>query len=159
MHIALFMHYIPRWRNHMTASKDYLLCRNRRLARQRWGSAINRDLLETLKSFSKEFCFSISSGDLLLLDNSWYVTHVGLIRLARRNRCHGILAEPAQELCDPKEGPVLLATATPIHPMFPRSSAAPRCAWPRPVPSIAPCARPTASASARSRRSERSESG
>src|SRR4029077_17393210 len=33
----------------------------------------------------------------------WYVTHVGLIRLARRNRCHGILAEPAQEFCDPKE--------------------------------------------------------
>ncbi len=88
----------------MTASTDYLFRRNRRLARQRWGPAINHDLLETLKSFSKEFCFSISSGDLLLLDKRWYVTHVGLIRLARRNRCHGILAEPAQEFCDPKEG-------------------------------------------------------
>jgi hypothetical protein len=40
---------------------------------------------------------------LLLLDARWYVTHVGLVRLARRNRCHGILAEPAQEFCDPKE--------------------------------------------------------
>ena len=87
----------------MTASTDYLVRRNRRLARQRWGAAINHDLLDTLKSFSKEFCFSISSGDLLLLDKRWYVTHVGLIRLARRNRCHGILAEPAQEFCDPKE--------------------------------------------------------
>ena len=28
---------------------------------------------------------------------NWAVTHVGLIRLARRNRCHGILAEPAQD--------------------------------------------------------------
>jgi hypothetical protein len=38
-----------------------------------------------------------------LLNEHWYVTHVGLIRLARRNRCRGILAEPAQEFCDPKE--------------------------------------------------------
>jgi len=88
----------------LTASTDCLFRRNRRLARQRWGPAINLDLLETLKSFSKEFCFSISSGDLLLLDKRWYVTHVGLIRLARRNRCHGVLAEPAQEFCDPKVG-------------------------------------------------------
>jgi len=87
----------------VSVSTDYLFRRNRRLARQRWGPAINHDLLETLKSFSKEFCFSISSGDLLLLDKRWYVTHVGLIRLARRNRCHGILAEPAQEFCDPNE--------------------------------------------------------
>jgi len=88
----------------LTASTDYLFRRNRRLARKRWGAAINHDLLETLKSFSREFCFSIFSGDLLLLDKRWYVTHVGLIRLARRNRCHGILAEPAQEFCNPKEG-------------------------------------------------------
>jgi hypothetical protein len=98
------MHYRSRRRHHLTASTEYLFRRNRRLARQRWGPAINRDLLETLKSFSKDFSFSISSGDLLLLDKRWYVTHVGLIRLARRNRCHGILAEPAQEFCDPKEG-------------------------------------------------------
>jgi hypothetical protein len=98
------MHYNFCQRYRLTASTDYLFRRNRRLARQRWGPAINHNLLETLKSFSQEFCFSISSGDLLLLDERWYVTHVGLIRLARRNRCHGILAEPAQEFCDPKEG-------------------------------------------------------
>jgi hypothetical protein len=87
----------------LTASTDNLFRSNRRLARQRWGPALNHDLLETLKTFSKEFCFSISYGDLLLLGERWYVTHVGLIRLARRNRCHGILAEPIQEFCDPKE--------------------------------------------------------
>jgi hypothetical protein len=76
--------------------------RNLRLARKKWGAAIDPDLLETLMSLCKEFCFSISAGDLLLLGQRWYVTHVGLIRLARRNRCHGILAEPAQEFCDPK---------------------------------------------------------
>jgi hypothetical protein len=98
------MHYIFPWGYALPVSTDYLFRRNRRLARQRWGSAINHDVLENLKSFSKDFCFSISSGDLLFLDKGWYVTHVGLIRLARRNRCHGILAEPAQEFCDPKEG-------------------------------------------------------
>jgi hypothetical protein len=87
----------------MPVSTDSLFRRNKRLARQRWGPAINYDALEILKSFSKDFCLSISSGDLLFLDRGWYVTHVGLIRLARRNRCHGILAEPAQEFCDPKE--------------------------------------------------------
>ena len=88
----------------MPISTEYLFRCNRRLACQRWGSAINHDLIEILKSFSRDFFFSISSGDLLLLDKSWYVTHVGLIRLARRNRCQGILAEPAQEFCYPKEG-------------------------------------------------------
>jgi len=96
------MHYTPGGMT-LTVSADCLFRRNRRLARLRWGPAISRDALETLRSFSKDFCFSISSGDLLFLDRRWYVTHVGLIRLARRNRCHGILAEPAQEFCDPKE--------------------------------------------------------
>src|SRR5438477_10723586 len=84
-------------RHTLPISTEYLFRCNRRLACQRWGSAINHDLIEILKSFSRDFFFSISSGDLLLLDKSWYVTHVGLIRLARRNRCQGILAEPAQE--------------------------------------------------------------
>lgn len=64
---------------------------------------MNRELLESLKAFSEDFYFSISSGDLLLLDRRWYVTHVGLIRLASRKRCHGILAELAQDFCDSKD--------------------------------------------------------
>ena len=84
----------------MTASTDYLFHRNRRLARMRWGPAINHDLLETLKSFSKEFCFSISSGDLQLLNERWYVTHTGLLGLARRKRCCGIHVEAVDSLCD-----------------------------------------------------------
>ncbi len=45
------------------------------------------------------------------------------------------------------------ATAMPIRPMSLPWSTAPRCAWPRPGRSTGPCARPTASASARSRKS------
>jgi len=43
----------------------------------------------------------VATGDLLLLDNRWYVTSAGLTRLARRNRCAGIDVKPVQAFCDP----------------------------------------------------------
>jgi hypothetical protein len=44
---------------------------------------------------------SIASGDLLLLDGRWYVTHNGLLGLARRSRCVGINVRPAPTFSDP----------------------------------------------------------
>ncbi len=35
-----------------------------------------------------------------MLDSSWYVTHTGLLRLARRKKCRGIHAEAIDSLCD-----------------------------------------------------------
>jgi hypothetical protein len=87
----------------MQQATDKLFRRNRRVAQQRWNSSLNRELHETLKGFSIEFGFSISAGDLTLLNNGWYVTHTGLIRLARRNRCHGIAVQPVREFCDPTQ--------------------------------------------------------
>jgi hypothetical protein len=45
--------------------------------------------------------FSVQNGDLLWLDGHWYVSHSGLIRLARRNHCSGIHVEPVSEFSDP----------------------------------------------------------
>src|SRR6266576_4375452 len=45
------------------------------------------------------------------------------------------------------------ATVTQIHPMSPPWSTAPRCVSPKPAPSTAPSARPTASGSVRSKNS------
>jgi len=45
--------------------------------------------------------FSVESGDILLLDGRWYVTHSGLVRLARRNHCAGIHVEPVAQFSDP----------------------------------------------------------
>jgi hypothetical protein len=45
--------------------------------------------------------FSFESGDLLMLDGHWYVSHSGLIRLARRSRCSGIHVEPVPQFSDP----------------------------------------------------------
>jgi hypothetical protein len=85
----------------MRSSTKKLWGRNRRLARARWGLDLSHQLLDSLKSYTERFAFSISAGDLLLLNNGWYVTHSGLLSLARRARCHGIGAEPVEQFCDP----------------------------------------------------------
>ena len=51
--------------------------------------------------FSKRYRLSVESGDLLWLDGHWYVTHSGLIRVARRNHCSGIHVEPVAQFSDP----------------------------------------------------------
>ena len=50
---------------------------------------------------AKRYHFSVENGDLLWLDGHWYVSHSGLIRLARRNHCAGIHVEPVSEFSDP----------------------------------------------------------
>jgi len=51
--------------------------------------------------FAKRYRLSVESGDLLWLDGHWYVTHSGLIRVARRNHCSGIHVEPVAQFSDP----------------------------------------------------------
>ena len=141
--------------------------RNVKLARARWGLNPGHVALEILKMYSNQFRFSLSMGDLLFLDQNWYVTHVGLIRLSRRRRCCGIEVHPVAELCDASQrryafsatvyttrdsiGFVGYGDADPsnVSALF----MAPKCASPRHAPSIALCARPMESASARSRKS------
>ena len=79
---------------------DKLASKNLRLARMRWG-ALTPQSLQNLKSYTQEFVFSIIAGDLLLLNSAWYVTHTGLIRLARRTHCAGIDVKPVAELSTP----------------------------------------------------------
>ena len=43
----------------------------------------------------------MASGDLLYLNSSWYVTHAGLLRIARRERCSGIHVALIPKICDP----------------------------------------------------------
>src|SRR5215467_10433610 len=53
-----------------------------------------------LRELTKQFSFSISTGDVVQLDNAWFVTHTGLVRLARRKRCKGIHVEAVDSLSD-----------------------------------------------------------
>ena len=80
--------------------KIKILClSNVRLARSKWGD-LNRSTIEQLKNFSSELQLSVASGDVLLLDGRWYVTHTGLIRLAARRRCIGIQVHVLPEFSD-----------------------------------------------------------
>ena len=49
---------------------------------------------------TQDFSFSISAGELQIINGSWYVTHTGLLRLARRKHCRGIHVEAVESLCD-----------------------------------------------------------
>jgi len=78
---------------------DALILENIRFAKELWGlSAVQR---ATLKALTRKFQLSITLGDLRLLDAGWYVTHSGLIRLAKRSHCAGIDARSMREYCDP----------------------------------------------------------
>ena len=77
-----------------------LIRANLRQARFHWPSFLTPCAVKTLKNYTEEFHFSISAGDLVLLDRSWYITHTGLLGLARRKRCSGIHVEAVDSLCD-----------------------------------------------------------
>ena len=61
---------------------------------------INRARIQALRELTKQFGFSFASGDVIQLENNWFVTHTGLVRLARRKRCRGIHVEAVDSLCD-----------------------------------------------------------
>jgi hypothetical protein len=42
----------------------------------------------------------VKDGDLQVINGHWYVTHTGLLRLARRRRCSGIHVDAVNSLCD-----------------------------------------------------------
>jgi hypothetical protein len=70
-----------------------------RAARRIWNN-LSREALARLREIATQHDFSVGSGDLIYLNNGWYVTHTGLIGLARRKRCSGIHVEAVDSLCD-----------------------------------------------------------
>ncbi len=74
---------------------------NSAYARRLWALSDSKALMQSLRELTTTFGFSIALGDLLLLDGHWYVTHAGLLRLARRQCCRGIQTRPLPEFCDP----------------------------------------------------------
>jgi hypothetical protein len=73
---------------------------NIRIARKIWNN-LSREALVRLTEIANQYKFSVGAGDLIYLDNGWYVTHTGLLGLARRNRCAGIHVRPVANFCDP----------------------------------------------------------
>jgi len=77
-----------------------LLRSNLLQARKIVGHKLPERLSGLLKTLTQEFGFSISVGELQIINNNWYVTHTGLLRHARRKKCHGMHVEAVGSLCD-----------------------------------------------------------
>ena len=91
-----------------------LLRENLRLARRLLGGTLQTRAAKSLEALSRDFNFSLNNGEVQFIENSWYVTHTGLLRLARRKRCRGIHVEAVDSLCDPSSSRfVLKATVYP----------------------------------------------
>src|SRR6202795_1821324 len=69
-------------------------------AQETWGQ-LPSNLLDGLKELTNSYGLSIIRGDLQQIGGTWYVTHAGLLRIARRGRCHGIQTSLQGAVSDP----------------------------------------------------------
>ena len=74
--------------------------RNVVAARAIWGR-LSGATRSGLKALTEEHSLSVASGDIQLLEGRWYVTHTGLLRIARDSRCSGIRTTVQCRLSDP----------------------------------------------------------
>jgi hypothetical protein len=77
-----------------------LTTENLKIGKKTWPD-LNRSSIQALKLLTEACRLTIAAGDLTLLGTSWYVTHTGLLRLARRHRCVGIHVEAVPEFSQP----------------------------------------------------------
>ena len=70
-----------------------------RVAVRTWGP-LPRKCADALSCLITAHSLSIKSGDVACWNGGWYVTHTGLVRLARRRKCRGIQVEVVSALCD-----------------------------------------------------------
>jgi hypothetical protein len=54
-----------------------------------------------MRSLTTGLHLSISKGELSYIQSKWYVSHAGLLQIASRRRCYGILTVLQERLCDP----------------------------------------------------------
>ena len=77
---------------------------NVRLAKRFWAGRLSDAALDKLRKLTADLGLSLALGDLQHLETGWYVTHAGLLRLARRDGCSGIQVRAVREFCDPAGG-------------------------------------------------------
>jgi len=75
---------------------------NLKLAQSAWGELSPNRKIE-LRNLTAKYALSISLGDLQMLDQKWYVTYSGLLRLAERRHCDGIRVQQVHKFCNPAE--------------------------------------------------------
>jgi hypothetical protein len=63
--------------------------------------ALSKSALRPLEALIRQHNISTINGDVTYLQSSWYVTHSGLLAIARRRHCVGIQVHPVREFCEP----------------------------------------------------------
>jgi len=81
-----------------------LTLKNLKLSKEKWHGELDKPHIQTLRSLTEDYGLAVALGDLILLNGKWYVTHAGLLRLARRRHCAGIRVQQVREFCDPAAG-------------------------------------------------------
>jgi hypothetical protein len=71
-----------------------------RVARKTWPD-LGASSLNDLRSLLTRYRFSVTAGEITRINDRWYVTHSGLIRLASRRKCRGIATFLQERFCDP----------------------------------------------------------
>jgi hypothetical protein len=91
---------LPSRRSDSALARNFkkLLRENIRLAR---GTIpLSSRAIDILVSITRDFHFSYKAGEIRVIEGNWYITHTGLLRLARRKKCCGIHVEAVESLCD-----------------------------------------------------------
>jgi hypothetical protein len=73
--------------------------RNVQFAKRNWAMAGSQ--LTNIKRLTEQLRLSIAAGELSLIQGKLYVTHAGLLRIARRGRCSAIRVRLVAEFSDP----------------------------------------------------------
>jgi hypothetical protein len=80
-------------------TRTRLIRSNLKHARAAWGH-IPSLTLRALDELTRKYHLSLALGDVNYINERWYVTHAGLLRLAERRCCLGIRVQPVREFCD-----------------------------------------------------------
>ena len=87
--------------NPNTGKRSGLVRRNVACARATWPEKCSKSTLTSLRELTTRFGFSVSIGEIRLLNGGWYVTNSGLLSLAGRRGCRGISIRPVPQFSDP----------------------------------------------------------
>jgi len=93
------MHSMRERRGHMMEPNRPNLSREIRFAKSLYSDR-PRSVFVSLKELVQRTGLSVLAGEVVNLNGTWYVKHAGLLRIAERRHCSGILTQPVFKSCD-----------------------------------------------------------
>lgn len=80
-------------------STQFTLAREIQRAKSLW-KHLPRHVFGELEELLQKHSLSVLRGEVQLINGRWFVTHVGLIRVAEQRHCYGIHTRPVLKSCD-----------------------------------------------------------